>query len=384
MPFFAHASPQISRLTGRGVWLWACGWAIIRGMDTPVTFPAKQGEQVTRTPPVDIYGRGLRDLRISVTDRCNLRCRYCMPKEIFGDAYRFLPSTELMSFDEIVLATECLQTLGVEKIRITGGEPLIRKDIEGLISRISKLGIKDIALTTNAMLLSREKARSLKEAGLDRVTVSLDALEKDTFQRMTGSSRDPEQVLDAIELARDAGFGPVKINMVVQRGVNEHMILPMARHFRGSGHILRFIEYMDVGTSNGWSPRDVVPAAEIRQLISGEWPLEPLPRHYPGEVARRYRYRDDAGELGFIASVTEPFCGGCTRLRLTAEGQLYTCLFGGRGHDLRGLLRRGASRNEIAGVLAAIWSGRSDRYSEVRKKFGQVETDRREMWQIGG
>jgi len=359
-------------------------WAIIMRMDTPVRLPEKHSGPVSGIPPVDIYGRGLRDLRISVTDRCNLRCRYCMPREIFGDSYRFLPSAELMSFDEIVLLTECLKGLGVEKIRITGGEPLIRKNIEALIARISAIGIKDIALTTNALLLSREKARALKSAGLDRVTVSLDALEKDTFQRMTGSSREPGQVLEAIDVAREAGFGPIKINMVVQRGINEHMILPMARHFRGSGHILRFIEYMDVGTSNGWSPRDVVPAAEIREMISREWPLKPLPRHYPGEVARRYRYRDGAGELGFIASVTEPFCGGCTRLRLTAEGRLYTCLFGGRGHDLLGLLRGGAGRDEIADVLATIWSGRSDRYSEVRKKFGQVDTDRREMWQIGG
>ena len=353
-------------------------------MDTTVRLPEKPEKEIVRSRPVDIYGRGLRDLRISVTDRCNLRCRYCMPREIFGQAFRFLPSAELMSFDEIVLVTECLKDLGVEKIRITGGEPLIRKDIETLISRISALGIRDIALTTNALMLTREKAEALKRAGLDRITISLDALEADTFHRMTGSSRDPQEVLDAIKVARDAGFKPVKVNMVVQRGLNEHTIVPMARQFRGSGHILRFIEYMDVGTSNGWSPRDVVPAAEIREAISREWPLKPLPRRYPGEVARRYQYVDGAGEVGFIASVTEPFCGGCTRLRLTAEGQLYTCLFGGRGHDLRGLLRRGADRDEIANVLAAIWAGRSDRYSEVRRKFGQVESDRREMWQIGG
>lgn len=337
-----------------------------------------------RTETVDQFGRGLRDLRISVTDRCNLRCRYCMPKEIFGQSYQFLPHSKLLTFEEITRITQCLVELGIEKIRITGGEPLIRKDIENLVSLVSEVGIEDIALTTNGFLLTPQKASALKTAGLNRVTLSLDALEPDLFSRITGTGQGPEKVLQAIKNAEAAGLGPVKINMVVQRGINENSVLPMARYFRGTGHVLRFIEYMDVGTSNGWSPKDVVPAAEIRDLIDGEWPLEPLPQNYAGEVAKRYRYKDDSGEIGFIASVTEPFCGGCSRLRLTSEGQLHTCLFSGVGHDLRALLRGGADQDQLRARLAGIWSGRSDRYSEVRKELGHVDSARPEMWKIGG
>ena len=333
---------------------------------------------------VDRFGRELHDLRISVTDRCNLRCRYCMPKEIFGDSYKFLPHSELLTFEEITQIAGCLVELGVEKIRITGGEPLIRKDIENLVWQISALGVNDIALTTNGLLLTPQKAKALKAAGLKRVTLSLDALEPELFARITGTGQGPEKVLQAVETAAAAGLGPVKINMVVQRGINESSVLPMTNYFRGTGHVLRFIEYMDVGTSNGWSPTDVVPAAEIWNLIDQEWPLEPLPQNYAGEVAIRYRYRDGSGEIGFIASVTEPFCGGCSRLRLTSEGQLHTCLFSGVGHDMRALVRAGADHDQIKARLAEIWTRRSDRYSEVRKQFGQVDSERPEMWKIGG
>lgn len=344
----------------------------------------EQGLRGVRTAAADQFGRRLHDLRISVTDRCNLRCRYCMPKEIFGNSYKFLPHAELLTFEEITRIARCLVELGVEKIRITGGEPLIRGNIENLVAQISGAGVKDIALTTNGFLLTPRKANDLKAAGLTRVTLSLDALEPDVFGRITGTGKGPESVLEAIETAKAAGLGPVKINMVVQRGVNEKSILPMAGYFRGTSHVLRFIEYMDVGTSNGWSPNDVVPAAEIRKLVDKEWPLEPLPRNYAGEVARRYRYKDGAGEIGFIASVTEPFCGGCSRLRLTSDGQLHTCLFSGAGHDLRALIRAGADHDQIKSALAGIWSGRSDRYSEVRKKLGHVDSERPEMWRIGG
>ncbi len=337
-----------------------------------------------RTRVTDLLGRGLRDLRISVIDRCNLRCRYCMPKESFGPGHAFLPRTELLTFDEIVQSVRLFTMLGVEKVRITGGEPLIRRGIEELVGRIARLGIADIAITTNGLLLDSTMARKLRAAGLGRVSISLDALDAETFARVTGSAVDPQRVLAGIDAASAAGFGPIKVNMVVQRGVNEQSILPMARHFRGTGHILRFIEFMDVGKSNGWSPEEVVSAAEIRGTIEQRWPLEPLPRRYPGEVARRYRYRDGGGEIGFIASVTQPFCGGCSRLRLTADGQLYTCLFAGAGHDLRRMLRSGADEKEITRWFASIWGMRAERYSEIRKERGHVDADRREMWQIGG
>lgn len=349
-------------------------------MDDLVRAPARLD---ARQRAIDQRGRALRDLRISVTDHCNLRCRYCMPEEIYGPGYRFLPRAELLSFDEIVRLARCLVAMGVDKIRITGGEPLLRRDLDTLVAGLVATGVEDIALTTNGLLLSSEMATRLKAAGLGRITVSLDALEPEVFRRITGSRADPGRVLEAIEAADAAGFGPIKINVVVQRGVNEDAILPLARRFRGSGRILRFIEYMDVGTSNGWSPRDVVSAAEIRAILESEWPLERLQPRYPGEVARRYRYRDGGGEVGFIASVTQPFCGGCSRLRLTADGQFYTCLFSSRGHDLRAPLRDGATDRELRERLARIWAGRGDRYSELRNGAA-VASARREMWQMGG
>ncbi|MEO6799142.1 MAG: GTP 3',8-cyclase MoaA [Rhodanobacter sp.] len=332
----------------------------------------------------DTFARPLHDLRISVTDRCNLRCRYCMPKELFGASYKFKPSAQLLTFDEITRATRCLVELGVEKVRLTGGEPLVRHNLEELVARISELGAIDIALTTNGVLLDEKKARRLKNAGLRRITVSLDALEPGVFQHMSASKVEPARILGAIDAASAAGLDPVKINMVVQRGVNENSILPMAEHFRGTPHILRFIEFMDVGTTNGWLLNDVVTADQIRQLIDSKWPLEPLPKRYPGEVARRYRYRDGGGDIGIIASVTQPFCAGCTRLRLTADGKFYTCLFAPIGHDLRAALRTGISDAEIKDRIAKLWSGRSDRYSELRAKAGDTMSARPEMWQIGG
>ena len=338
----------------------------------------------TRTSVTDTRGRMLQDLRISVTDRCNLRCRYCMPKEVFGDAFKFMPSSLLLTFEEITRIARCVIGLGVTKIRLTGGEPLVRRNLEDLVAAIADIGDIDIALTTNGVLLTDKKAQALKAAGLRRITVSLDALEPDVFQYMSGSTVEPQKILAAIDAASAAGLAPVKVNMVVQRGVNENSILPMAEHFRGSGHILRFIEFMDVGTSNGWLMKDVVTAAEIRDLVDTKWPLERLPMRYAGEVATRYRYRDGGGDIGFIASVTQPFCGACTRLRLSADGKFYTCLFAPIGHDLRAALRAGISDDEIKDRVAAIWTGRSDRYSELRAHSGQTKAERPEMWQIGG
>lgn len=337
-----------------------------------------------RTSVTDTHGRMLRDLRISVTDRCNLRCRYCMPKEVFGEAFKFMPSSQLLTFEEIARITRCVVGLGVTKIRLTGGEPLVRRNLEELVAAISAIGGTDIALTTNGVLLTEEKAQALKAAGLHRITVSLDALDPDVFQFMSGSTVKPEKILAAIDAASAAGLNPVKVNMVVQRGVNEKSILPMAEYFRGTGHILRFIEFMDVGTTNGWLMKDVVTADEILQLIDSKWPLERLPKRHLGEVAQRYRYRDGGGDIGLIASVTQPFCGACTRLRLSADGKFYTCLFAPIGHDLRGALRAGISDDEIEEMVAAIWAGRSDRYSELRARSGNTEAKRPEMWQIGG
>lgn len=343
-----------------------------------------QSSDRQRSAVTDRLARPLHDLRISVTDRCNLRCRYCMPKELFGAAYQFMPSAQLLTFEEIARVTRCLVELGVEKVRLTGGEPLVRHDLENLVARISQLGSIDVALTTNGVLLTAEKARALKAAGLRRITLSLDALEPGVFQFMSGSKVKPERVLDAIDSAAAAGLDPVKVNMVVQRGVNEKSVLPMAQHFRGTGHILRFIEFMDVGTTNGWLLKDVLTADEIHQLIDSQWPLERLPKRYPGEVAQRYRYRDGGGDIGIIASVTKPFCGACTRLRLTADGKFHTCLFAPAGHDLRAALRTGISDAELMDRMARLWNGRSDRYSEIRAKAGQAEPRRPEMWQIGG
>jgi cyclic pyranopterin phosphate synthase len=307
----------------------------------------------------------LRDLRISVTDRCNFRCVYCMPSQVFGPEYRFMDRKELLTFEEIERVARAFAACGVEKIRITGGEPLIRRDLERLVEGLAAIeGISDLTLTTNGALLA-QKAAALAAAGLSRVTVSLDALDDPTFRAMNDADFPVAKVLAGIEAAAAAGL-PVKVNAVVKRGLNEHAILELARHFKGSGHVLRFIEYMDVGATNGWRLDDVVPAAEIVQAIGAELPLEPLEPRYRGEVARRFAYRDGSGEIGVIASVTQPFCGDCTRARISAEGKLYTCLFAAKGHDLRALLRGGASDEELGEAIAARWARRDDRYSEIR------------------
>jgi GTP 3',8-cyclase len=338
---------------------------------------------MTNPRPVDALGRPLHDLRISVTDRCNFRCIYCMPKEVFGRDHAFLPRAELLTFEEMTRLVGVFAGLGVTKVRLTGGEPLVRRDLESLVEMLAAIeGVDDLTLTTNGALLAG-RADALRAAGLDRVTVSLDALDDATFQRLNDVSFSVARVLEAIEAAGRAGLGPVKINAVIKRGVNEHAVLDLARHFRGSGHVLRFIEYMDVGHSNGWRLEDVVPAAEILRTIDAEWPLEPVSSTYRGEVARRYRYRDGAGEVGLIASVTQPFCGDCTRARLTADGRLVTCLFATRGHDLRGLLRGGAADDEIDAFLRGIWQARNDRYSEIRSAETE-DLPRLEMSYVGG
>ena len=332
---------------------------------------------------LDTFSRPLRDLRISVTDRCSFRCTYCMPKEIFGRDFAFLPPKELLSFEEITRLAQIFLGLGVEKIRLTGGEPLLRRDLETLIGMLTPLpGLRDLTLTTNGALLAR-KAVSLKAAGLSRVTVSLDSLDDAVFQSMNDVAFPVGRVLEGIDAAQSAGLTPLKINMVVQRGANDRDVVAMARRFHGSGNILRFIEYMDVGATNGWQLGDVVAAAEIVESIHQVLPLEPISPNYPGEVALRYRYLDGGGEIGVIASVTKPFCGGCTRARLSAEGKLYTCLFAADGFDLRALLRGGASDGEILAAVRSLWSGRNDRYSEQRSEESRLRP-KVEMSHIGG
>jgi cyclic pyranopterin phosphate synthase len=330
---------------------------------------------------LDTLGRPMRDLRISVTDRCNFRCVYCMPKEVFGHGYRFLPRADLLTFEELERLARAFAALGVEKVRITGGEPLLRRDLELLIARLAAVDGLDLTLTTNGALLPR-KAEALAGAGLRRVTVSLDSLDDAVFRAMNDVDFPVERVLEGIDAAADAGL-PVKVNAVVKRGVNDGEILPLARRFRGTGHVLRFIEYMDVGATNGWRLDDVVPAPEILATIAEEFPLEPVEPHYRGEVARRYRYLDGAGEVGVIASVTQPFCGDCSRARISAEGRLYTCLFGVRGHDLRELVRSGADDEELRAAIAAVWGRRADRYSEIRSEETGL-APRPEMSYIGG
>jgi cyclic pyranopterin phosphate synthase len=332
---------------------------------------------------LDTRSRPLRDLRISVTDRCNFRCTYCMPKEIFGRDFAFLPLAQLLTFEEITRLARAFAHEGVTKIRLTGGEPLLRHDLEQLVALLAEIDqITDIALTTNGSALAA-KANTLKAAGLTRVTVSLDALDDETFAAMNDVAFPVERVLEGIDAAAAAGLRPVKINMVVKRGANDDRIVEMAERFRGSGHILRFIEYMDVGTTNGWRMDDVVPAAEIAATINARWPLEQLQPNYPGEVASRYGYRDGAGELGVIASVTRPFCGACTRARLSADGKLYTCLFAAHGHDLRGILRGDATDQDLANRIRSIWGERADRYSELRHAQTQ-QLPKIEMSYIGG
>jgi cyclic pyranopterin phosphate synthase len=331
----------------------------------------------------DTFARPMRDLRISVTDRCNFRCTYCMPKSVFDRDFRFLPASELLTFEEIARLARVFASRGVDKIRLTGGEPLLRRDLEKLVAMLAEVpGIRDLTLTTNASLLAG-KAAALRAAGLHRVTVSLDSLDDATFRAMNDVDFPVTRVLDGINAAVAAGFAPIKINMVVKRGVNDGDILAMARRFRGPDHIVRFIEFMDVGSTNAWRLEDVVPAAEIVRTIAREMPLDPVEPNYTGEVAGRYRYRDGGGEIGVIASVTQPFCHDCTRARLASEGLLYTCLFATRGHDFRALLRVGASDEEIAAFLDSRWSARTDRYSEERGKL-TVTLPKVEMSHIGG
>jgi cyclic pyranopterin phosphate synthase len=312
----------------------------------------------------DTRGRSVRDLRISVTDRCNFRCVYCMPKTVFGRDYPFLPRAEILSFEEIARIAGAFVRQGVSKIRLTGGEPLLRRNIECLIEMLARLDV-ELTLTTNGSTLAR-KAKALRDAGLDRVTVSLDSLDEQVFRAMNDVDFPVAAVLEGIEAARAAGLGPIKVNAVIKRSVNRDSILPLARRFRGSGHIVRFIEYMDVGATNGWSLEEVVPSAEVVRMIDRETPIDPVDPNYPGEVAERWRYRDGSGEFGVISSVTQAFCGGCTRIRLSTDGQLYTCLFAARGHDLRSLLRAGRSDEDIEAVIGTIWRQRADRYSEIR------------------
>ena len=334
----------------------------------------------------DTRGRTLRDLRISVTDRCNFRCVYCMPKDVFGRDYPFLRQSDLLTFEEIARLARVFKAHGVQKIRLTGGEPLLRKHLERLIEMLKDVGELDLTLTTNGALLAH-KARELKAAGLDRVTVSLDALDDGIFRAMNDVDFPVAKVLEGIDAAADAGLAPIKINMVVKRGMNEQEILPMARRFKGSGHILRFIEYMDVGHTNGWRMDDVVPSAEVLRIIGAELPLEPIDPNYTGEVAERWRYADarsdDAGEIGVISSVTQAFCRDCTRARLSTEGKLYTCLFATQGFDFRTLLRDGSDDERISDTIAAIWLQRGDRYSEIRSEH-TATLPKIEMSYIGG
>ena len=334
------------------------------------------------TNPLDTLGRPLHDLRISVTDRCNFRCVYCMPKEVFGKDFQFLPRAEILSFEEIERLVRVFVGLGVQKVRLTGGEPLVRRNIERLVEMLAKVSDLDLTLTTNGSLLAG-KARALRDAGLKRVTVSLDSLDDEVFKSMNDVDFPVSRVLDGMDAAEAVGLAPLKVNMVVKRGLNENSILPMARFFRGTGRILRFIEYMDVGSSNGWRLNDVVSAREIVATIDRELPLEPIEKNYPGEVAERWRYRDGSGEIGVIASVTQAFCADCTRARLSADGSLYTCLFATQGHDLRGLVRGEMKDAEIADAIAAIWTSRDDRYSELRSEE-TVGLKKIEMSFIGG
>ncbi len=335
----------------------------------------------------DTRGRRMHDLRISVTDRCNFRCTYCMPKTVFDKSYQFLPHAEVLSFEEITRLARLFAAQGVEKLRLTGGEPLLRKNIEALVEMLAALRTPDgqpldLTLTTNASMLPK-KAAALRAAGLNRITVSLDSLDDAVFRAMNDVDFPVARVLEGIEAAEDAGFGAIKINMVVKKGINDQEVVAMARHFKGSGHIVRFIEFMDVGSSNGWRMDDVMPSAEIIRRIDTEMPLEEIDPNYTGEVAERWRYRDGAGEIGVISSVTQAFCSTCTRARLSVEGKLYTCLFAQSGHDLRALMRLGHSDEEITRAIGLIWNRRADHYSEIRTEQTAAEK-KIEMSYIGG
>ena len=331
---------------------------------------------------LDTLGRPLRDLRISVTDRCNFRCTYCMPKEIYGKDFQFLEREQLLSFGEIHRLVRIFRDHGIEKVRITGGEPLLRRKLEKLIEMLAFYDDLDLTLTTNASLL-KLKARALKDAGLRRVTVSLDSLDNATFMAMNDVDFPVDKVLEGIEEADRVGLTPLKINMVVKRGVNDHSVIEMARYFKGTGHILRFIEFMDVGSTNGWSLQHVVPSRELVARINAEFPIEPADPNYRGEVAERWRYQDGTGEVGFISSVTQAFCKDCTRARLSAEGQIFTCLFATRGTDLRSLIRGDASDDELSAAIGRVWSSRADRYSEIRTE-ATAKLRKVEMSYIGG
>jgi cyclic pyranopterin phosphate synthase len=336
--------------------------------------------------PLDRLGRPIHDLRISVMDRCNFRCPYCMPRETFHESYRFLKSSERLDFAELLRLTRVFVRAGVKKIRITGGEPLLRPNLADFIGDLTSVaGIEDIALTTNGVLLAKY-ASELKAAGLNRITVSLDTLDPDVFARMSGGFAGVAEVLDGIEHARRAGLAPIKLNTVVQRGVNDHTVMDLLAHFRGTGVIVRFIEYMDVGTRNHWKPEMVVSSRELAADIHARWPISPRDRSYPGEVAERYTYDDGAGEIGFISSVSQPFCGDCSRARLSSDGSLYTCLFATEGTDLRAPLRAGASDDEMFDLIRGIWSARRDRYSELRASRRNADPDlhKVEMNYIGG
>jgi GTP 3',8-cyclase len=335
----------------------------------------------------DAFGRPLRDLRISVTDRCNFRCTYCMPREVFGPDFAFLPRALVLSFEEIDRVARSFVALGVEKLRITGGEPLVRRDLPDLIAMLAEIqrpagGPVDLTLTTNGSAL-RPLAGRLRDAGLQRVTVSLDSLDDEVFRAMNGVDFPVARVLDGIAAAAEAGLTPIKVNMVVKRGTNDASVVPMARWAREAGVVLRFIEYMDVGLSNGWRLDEVVPAVELVAAIDAVMPLDPVPANYRGEVASRWRYRDGSGEIGVIASVSQPFCGDCTRARLSAEGRLYTCLFTAEGHDLRAILRSGASDQELEAFIGSVWRVREDRYSE-RRSEETTDLPKIEMYAMGG
>ncbi len=323
-------------------------------------------------------------MRVSVTDRCNFRCPYCMPAQVYGERYKFLPKSEILSFEEIARVVRLFVGLGVNKVRLTGGEPLVRQGLEKLIAMLAGIsGVEDLTLTTNGYLLAKQAA-ALKAAGLQRITVSLDSLDDEVFKRMNGLGLSVARVLEGIEAAAAAGLHPIKINAVVQKDVNDHTILDLARRFKGTGQVVRFIEYMDVGNLNGWKPDEVVPASEIIDIINAELPIEPVGANYRGEVARRYRYVDGEGEIGIISSVSQPFCADCTRARLSTEGKVYTCLFAGVGRDLRGPLREGATDAELTDIIAGIWARRRDRYSEERFELAGSTRRKIEMYQIGG
>jgi cyclic pyranopterin phosphate synthase len=350
-------------------------------MTTRTEFPivALRGAAV----PVDTRGRALHDLRISVMDRCNFRCPYCMPRETYHENYRFLKSNERLSFEEIVRLTRLFVVLGVRKVRLTGGEPLLRANLPDLVGELSSLsGVEDVGLTTTACC--SKYAAELKANGLRRITVSLDSLNEEVFHKMSGGFGGLEQVLAGIRSAREAGLTPVKINAVVERGLNDHTVLDLVEHFRGSGVIVRFIEYMDVGNRNHWSLDRVVPSRELMQRIQERWPLHAIAGNYHGEVAERYAFEDGAGEIGFISSVTEPFCGACSRARLSSDGVLYTCLFATQGHDLRMALRQGATDEHLLESIRGVWRARTDRYSEMRATTHEQTQKKVEMYYIGG